>query len=684
MINTRLIKSNKVKLGLLISAMAIVTGCGGGSSTQEFPALQPVQEGQYPVSGAIVKGPLINANVAVYRLDFTKPDLIGIQVGEGFTDQTATINGLIIEENEENNDFYMLIATNGSELDGSEPVINPLKTLVSSKDIISGQPVFATPLTTLALEMLAIKKTNSAQFSSALREVLVDVEKKFGFGVLGKVPIFTSSPIISHDTEQSSSLAYRLASESFAAVLNELHQQVISSGITQDSNTTLQQLVSDIGDGELDGMTGSQEIAAFRRVNNLHEILNQSVDQLLIPGTDSVLAELTQVLISEAALLNPTVSVEDLPVLNPKRILLSDDSDGDFVIDALDVFPNNPREWADSDNDWSSTGRSNTDHDAGDYYGDNSDALPNDGSEWFDHDGDGVGNNADVCPFDNNRQTGSPDNCLSINCDDRSIPLFIRTQESCNFVDADGDGIEDQDDYFPNNSLRYQAQSCYQLAMHYTVDSEFSSSRFENGVYADGLAEIPSTAKLVVNWLDWVDSQSSPMLSYQQGFSLSINPFSFNTTNSGDLVTVKYRPFGLVFTGTNTDSAISAINTVEATGFSQCEALAGAEFICSLLGGSDLVPHVNWAVNNGAGLAGPVLPSLEVLPPAVLPSGKNSIIAFNLTIDPTIHPMVDPVNGHQQAASTSYLKELKDTQGGLITNRFMVDTVTEVDCATTP
>lgn len=60
------------------------------------------------------------------------------------------------------------------------------------------------------------------------------------------------------------------------------------------------------------------------------------------------------------------------------RIFL--DSDGDGVVDAEDVFPNDPNEWLDSD---------------GDGVGDNGDAFPSDASESADSDSDGIGDNAD-------------------------------------------------------------------------------------------------------------------------------------------------------------------------------------------------------------------------------------------------------------------------------------------------
>lgn len=66
------------------------------------------------------------------------------------------------------------------------------------------------------------------------------------------------------------------------------------------------------------------------------------------------------------------------PVLSPVATIR--DSDGDGVVDAEDVFPDDPSEWVDSD---------------GDGAGDNGDAFPQDPSETADSDSDGIGDNAD-------------------------------------------------------------------------------------------------------------------------------------------------------------------------------------------------------------------------------------------------------------------------------------------------
>jgi parallel beta-helix repeat protein len=114
------------------------------------------------------------------------------------------------------------------------------------------------------------------------------------------------------------------------------------------------------------------------------------------------------------------------------------DSDGDGVGDNGDAFPNDPDEWADSD---------------GDGVGDNSDAFPDDPEEWADSDGDGVGDNGDGCPDDHNKT--APGDC---GCGVADTDTDGDTHADCNdafpddpdeWADSDSDGVGDNADPCP-------------------------------------------------------------------------------------------------------------------------------------------------------------------------------------------------------------------------------------------
>jgi PKD repeat protein len=96
--------------------------------------------------------------------------------------------------------------------------------------------------------------------------------------------------------------------------------------------------------------------------------------------------------------------------------LVDEDDDNDGVNDDDDLFPNNPAEWADFDED--GIGDNTDDDDDGDGIIDANDDLPLNPDEVIDSDGDGLGDNEDP--------------------------------------DDDNDGIFDEDDAFPYNPEKYE------------------------------------------------------------------------------------------------------------------------------------------------------------------------------------------------------------------------------------
>ena len=74
--------------------------------------------------------------------------------------------------------------------------------------------------------------------------------------------------------------------------------------------------------------------------------------------------------------------------------VISEDRDGDFILDSDDSFPDNRAESVDTDGD--SIGNNSDTDDDGDGVADSNDAFPLDANESVDTDGDGIGNNADT------------------------------------------------------------------------------------------------------------------------------------------------------------------------------------------------------------------------------------------------------------------------------------------------
>ena len=103
------------------------------------------------------------------------------------------------------------------------------------------------------------------------------------------------------------------------------------------------------------------------------------------------------------------------------------DTDGDTFCDPVDVYPNDPSEWADTD---------------GDGVGDNSDAFPIDGTEWTDTDGDGLGDNIDPDADNDGWDDSDEDVCLTDWLDPSSVPGDIDSDGICDALeqDLDNDG----------------------------------------------------------------------------------------------------------------------------------------------------------------------------------------------------------------------------------------------------
>ncbi len=161
------------------------------------------------------------------------------------------------------------------------------------------------------------------------------------------------------------------------------------------------------------------------------------------------------------------------------------DSDFDGYSNAGDIFPSNPAQWADSDNDtygdnpsgmggddcpfqWGNStldlqGCPDTD---GDGYPDLTDALPNNPTQWRDLDGDGYGDNLsgsnpDIFRFDPTQHSDSDndgygDNSGGTKGDACPQTAGNSTQDRYGCVDTDGDGHSDLNDGFPNDATKWQ------------------------------------------------------------------------------------------------------------------------------------------------------------------------------------------------------------------------------------
>ena len=173
------------------------------------------------------------------------------------------------------------------------------------------------------------------------------------------------------------------------------------------------------------------------------------------------------------------------------------DSDGDQIPDIQDAFPTDMTQWVDADGDGFGDNTSGT----------NPDAFPNVVSQWSDLDGDGYGDNwgngswnesrastgigqyitgavlADYCPQVNGNSTASG----FFGCaDDDGDGIANMFEQEEVILDADGDGVLDEDDECPGTPLGTEVDS---LGCAVTVQNGEESPAGEEGFFSSELGQ---------------------------------------------------------------------------------------------------------------------------------------------------------------------------------------------------
>ncbi|MFV2055463.1 MAG: thrombospondin type 3 repeat-containing protein [Thiohalomonadales bacterium] len=462
-------------------------GGGGGGGGQPDPTTS--------LSGGGVKGPLANAAFSFYEFD---PVFINFQAStaaiSGTTDAQARFTETILTADIKP-PYIVVFQADANTIDlmtNAAPIISSMKTVVTQEMLDSGKGLYATPLTSMAVD-IAIKNTLSNRepyissdayrnaltvkdkFLAALPIAAQQVKSTLGFGLNADIDIYTVSPLVDTDTNTTEKLAetaqYRGAVEAFGAVVNELKKNVNDSIGGVSTDTMVNALIEDLADGKIDGINSDGNSINILPVEIRTTMVNIDPEQLKIPGTEIRVSDVEMQLASETTAtgftqvdtiaLTTTIDIVTAPaVANPDRdadgTLNSEDAfpdnaneqldtdkdglgnnadsddDGDGTADSSDVFPLNSKEWADTDNDCGSITKQTITSGAG--CGDNSDS---------DIDGDNVANAADDFPFDSTKNSKTDldaDGWRSVddpNDNDNTVPAVA-------FADFDGDGLADE------------------------------------------------------------------------------------------------------------------------------------------------------------------------------------------------------------------------------------------------
>lgn len=439
---------------LLLINVLFLGGCGISGDSNNPPD-EPIGGTTPPVgtqlSGAAVKGPLANATVRAHAFSQSAENRVGAQIGQdASTGADAAISGLIIPDGTAT-PFIVEITANTDTIDlslpdGVAPAITVMRTAVTKEMLEDDQPFYATPLTTMAVEIAAANADKNdglligngdgtvslEEFAAALPLAGRQITKSVGFGLDESVDIYTTPPLLTDDTdnaeEQAKTAAYRTAVEALAAVVVKLQEEVAantSDGPAPTNNSTLNALATDLADGAIDGMAGDELVTALSAVADVAASVTVDPATLIVPSTvtddnpNGIRVEAVErQLIAEVTLTGATV--RDTTALleggeanvNPIAAQPAPNSDDDSHLDLSDNCPLVTNE-DQLDSDADGPGNACDPDDDNDNVADASDAFPLDINEYVDTDGDGIGNNADT--------------------------------------DDDGDGIEDTADAFPLN-----------------------------------------------------------------------------------------------------------------------------------------------------------------------------------------------------------------------------------------
>ena len=468
-----------------ISMTLLLAACGGGGGGDETTSTTATTT----ISGGGVKGPLANANVAFYRFDPAYVDFQSASpAASGTTDAQAGFN---IKFNDSDLDppYILVFTATDSTIDlmtNKPPLLSQMKTVVTKEMLDSGINIYATPLTSMAVDV-AIENTlsdrapytssadynNAAtveeRFLAALPIAAEEVKSTLGFGLDARVDIYNTPPLLDDATdtsdEQANTARYRAAVEAFGAVVDEMKNQVDGSIGQVDADTLVQALAADLADGSIDGNDASGAGIVVLPTGVRAAIEEMDPESVIIPGTSITVAQIEQQLVDEtsatgrtgdtSALTDGTIAIEARPAsINP-------DIDGDGVLNAEDAFPRDASESVDTDGD--GIGNNADPDDDGDGVADADDAFPLNAAEHADTDGDGTGNNADL--DDDGDGVADVDDDFPLDASASSAtdadgdgwPVGQDSDDSdasapaTAFVDSDGDGMADSGGLTPDS-----------------------------------------------------------------------------------------------------------------------------------------------------------------------------------------------------------------------------------------
>ena len=357
---------------LCLLTSAILAGCGGGGGSSSGgnnpPPPPPPAVPTISVSGGGIKGPLAFAPLAFYEFDENRSNFQTIQpVATGTTNAQAGFEGVLVPA--PNPPYFLVFTANQNTIDlttGVSPVITRMKTIVTAEMLLDGYPIYATPLTTIAVE-LAIANAESTlppydfpkqtklvdNFLLALPIAARQVTSSLGFGLSGDIDIFSTWPVVGDDSNPAvlqATAEYRIAVEALSTLAYEVAQ---SAGTTAD--TVISALAADLGDGVIDGIDIDGQTIPELGATQRALLQNADPGALTIPNSSTLVDEVESLLATEAVSIGATADTTALSngsiQITVQPAQLNPDRDSDGVLNAVDAFPDDAARDTDTDGD---------------------------------------------------------------------------------------------------------------------------------------------------------------------------------------------------------------------------------------------------------------------------------------------------------------------------------------------
>jgi len=559
---------------LVAITLTTLLGCGSGSeATTVTPPPVTTPTTSIDIFGGAVKGPLTQTIVNVYKIDSSKNDHKGALIASAKTNNKTQIENLKIPEPLQPPYLMEMIAT-ADTIDlttGKAPVISTLRTIITQEMLAAKQNFYATPLTTITLDLAFINAdSNTAPYSgdnnnsvttTELTNALVIAEKQIksivGLKNQEDIKFFSTAPLLDNSSttvdSQILSTKYRASVEAFSAVVFQI-QQTLNNEVTGEQ--IIKDLALDLADGTLDGFTFNDAITSYS--TDALTVFQQEPNSLVIPNDSDnrTIEAIKEIIIAETTLTgNNTIdssALQNQTDISLANLEMSTDTDGDDIYDIEDAFPLDATESVDTDND--TIGNNADTDDDNDGTLDSEDAFPLDETETTDTDNDGVGDNADVFPENANRSSNfSKVNGINDGLIESSQTLVISADNKFMYI-GNSRGIlavELDDQSMPTaNKTSFNIDPVDGKITHITYVDLSSNGNY---LYVAGLTEKNdiSTSTLTLFAVD----QASGELTYQS--TLDNNQTSGITANLAEIFKISpdgkflysHNPYGEMGTG---------------------------------------------------------------------------------------------------------------------------------------